>query len=795
MARIRNEELASILRQAASMMYGSDTARFLSDEAETMQVSDETKEKISRAVGGKDVMINRKKILRILKIAAIAAVAATMVACVAAEPLREVIAGMLTDIFKKEDTLFSEEYEVFESIEPIYNPETREITCVCSKLTDEGTVYSYVTTLPDGTFVREEKITVIEDDFSTFIGTRSGDKVIFLLYDMDERMYFLRTVEIGEEANTVTDSEPVEELADMPVVSDMVMDGNGTIVISCSTDFSGNIVFGLDGQGEVLYQFTANSYNLNVYGGVVLCGTTMITDGAPGEELDMPDGITVRDYHFTEDGSMYIETGNGLYLYTEEGEPERIMSFENSNLINNMGLRLFKVLDRENLLFLENGEVTLYTIAPDVDLAETVVLDFAYVKRSGAPESRVVEFNKSNPGIRVVSKEYESADALLTDIYSGVYRPDVVMGSDFEPAFAARIMSEGLYTDLYPLIDASENLTRDDLSGAVKRTYEMEDGTLAAITSTFTVETLLGTKEYIGERTSWTVSDMLELAKTLPEGVTLIDGLTSNNASAVLFGSDAFGITPNYAPFVDMKNLTASFDSEDFIDYLAFLKALPGESLGYRTREDLWQMYADGTLALAKYMYADVAEYLREDLVFAGKEYVNIGYPSGGSSAGGARISACPYMITSFCDNTAEAWLFLEQVLFFDEQIGEDIRFRSAFPAYKPLFETMCEDFYEYYYKFLPNGRYVTSIARNGEVSAEIDGEPAEVRRLTPEIAAEITAWLDNEVGSRVTGTVPADLSAIVDEEISACLAGNTTAEECAERVQSRVNIWLSERE
>lgn len=794
MAGIRDAQFRMLLRHAASAAYDDDAARFLSDEAGTMRISEETEEKISRAIGGKEPMINRKRISKIVKIAVIAVAAAMMAACVAIEPIREAISGMLTDIFKKEEMLFSEEYDVFESIEPMYDPETREITCVCSKMTDSGTVYSFVTTLPDGTFVREEEITVIEDRFNASVGTRSGDKVVFLLYDMEEKSYFLRTVGIGGESNTVTDSGAVEELADMLSVSDMVMDGNGTIVLSCS-DGIDNTVFGLDAQGEVVYEIPYASYNLNVRDGVVLCGTTMITDGALGEELDMPDGITVRDYHFTEDGSMYIETGDGLYLYTEEGEAERIMSFENSNLINDMGLKLFKVLDRENLLFLENGEVSLYTIAPDVDLAETVVLDFAYVQFSGAPESRVVEFNKSNPGIRVVTKEYETADALLTDIYSGVYRPDVVMGSSFEPAFAARIMSEGLYTDLYPLIDASENLSRDDLSGAVKRTYEMEDGTLAAITSTFTVETLLGTKDFLGERTSWTVSDMLELAGTLPEGVTLIDGLTSNNASAVLFGSDVFGLTPNYAPFVDMKNLTASFDSEDFISYLAFLKALPSESQGYRTREDLWQMYADGTLALAKYTYADVAEYLREDLVFAGKEYVNIGYPSGGSSAGGARISACPYMITSFCDNTAEAWLFLEQVLFFDEQIGEDIRFRSEFPAYKPLFETMCGDFYEYYYKFLPNGRYATSISRNGEVSAEIDGQPAEVRYLTPEIAAEITEWLDNDVGSRVSDVLPAEVNAIVDEEISAYLADNITAEECAERVQSRVSIWLSERE
>ena len=81
------------------------------------------------------------------------------------------------------------------------------------------------------------------------------------------------------------------------------------------------------------------------------------------------------------------------------------------------------------------------------------------------------------------------------------------------------------------------------------------------------------------------------------------------------------------------------------------------------------------------------------------------------------------------------------------------------------------------------------------EPDGTYNGSPGEIVTIKDEQAEEMIAWLDS-VGTPVYDVlVPAEITAIVDEEISAFLAGTGTADSCAGAIQSRVEIWLAERQ
>ena len=68
------------------------------------------------------------------------------------------------------------------------------------------------------------------------------------------------------------------------------------------------------------------------------------------------------------------------------------------------------------------------------------------------------------------------------------------------------------------------------------------------------------------------------------------------------------------------------------------------------------------------------------------------------------------------------------------------------------------------------------------------------IRPLTEEEYAGLYDILDH-AGSPILEDTPEDVWNIVNEEMSAFLSGMGTAEDCAKKIQSRVEIWLAEHE
>lgn len=702
--------------------------------------------------------------------------------------------SMLRHIFRKSDFSISEQYEIVTEAKPLYDEEKKEFTFLCWQeypYTDAngneyyGSRYLRITTDLTGTVLSEKEVCTFEDMRNIECAAITETAVFFCFYKLDasyRQVYSLALVKNGE----VTEFTDLSGITGGNWVDDVVLAPEDIPLLLVDST-----VFCFDASLQIQYSLPADARSLSVYHEVVYCGGSRIELDNQQIEESLWDTEEASDalWYYGSGYAAYVRLTGGLYGCLEDGGMEPVLDFENSDLIDS-NVEILQILDPETLLLSDSGKVGLYRKAEDVDLSEVITLDLAYTNVSGPLEQRIVKFNKAYPEIRVVVRQYDTDEDLITDMITGIYRPDIVAAVTSESTGIREIIEQGMFTDLYPLIGDSSTVKTEDILGCVKRTYETSDGKLSAITDKVQVNTVIGPKEIIGERTGWSVKEMLDTVAVLPDGMTLMHGLNQRGAVNRLFGDFRF------AAFVDMENLKSNFGTEDFIAYLEFITDLPVQvDPNSFLRSERMGQYATGKLALAPLMYQSMADFLQENLILPDKEYVRIGYPSSDSFPGGSYINAAPYIITSFCDAPEAAWRFLETVLFEQMVVGQSGGpMENGFPVLKSRLQELCEQSKGYVYKYYLDGTSMLAHSTpENPYDLSADTKEGIVRYYTDEDGEELVRWLDQDVGIPLSTTIPQEVTDIVNEEITAYLAGVNTAADCAKVIQSRVNIWLSE--
>ena len=96
----------------------------------------------------------------------------------------------------------------------------------------------------------------------------------------------------------------------------------------------------------------------------------------------------------------------------------------------------------------------------------------------------------------------------------------------------------------------------------MKNTFQ-RDGKLYGLPMSISLNTVIANKSMVGNRDSWTVEEMVDFIKNLPEGVEFMTGMTQTSAAYNLLGEGG------YAAFIDMEAGKCSFDGEAFIPHFS----------------------------------------------------------------------------------------------------------------------------------------------------------------------------------------------------------------------------------
>ena len=524
--------------------------------------------------------------------------------------------------------------------------------------------------------------------------------------------------------------------------------------------------------------------------------------------LSAPDGI--RGAWFDGSGVLYYETPAGILRHRDGAEDELFMSFVNSG-VTGTSARVLAVPDGEHVLATRHRSdigvdlLTMYRKAAGEELGKTVLEVAVPCSIPNRYYEKIVLFNDSHDDIQVSVRDYsvyntdEDTDAgnrmLALDILTGAYSPDLVAGQYDNDAVVNLCVERKFYRDLLPYLEADAEVNAETVFPCLLRAYDDGEGGMWGITDRFYLNLVIGERSRLGkygEAGKWTVGELLDYVENLPEGVELIRGLCRLNAAEYLLGPQGCGA------FIDFKNGTCDFESGDFPRFLRLLQTLPADSEEYAktsplasaSKSEQVRQIQDGRVILYRVRTsAPVFEYLQTKLYCADGEAVPIGYPTSGFSGNIVRAETS-WIVTSFSEHPDAAWELLKSIV--RERNADNLPHCTALIS---DFDRNAEEHYGIEYIFYYDGSTdgkpydPENPTRDSDLSS-----PGVVARYTEEDHERLKAWIGS-AGTPLVSQVPEQVQAIIDEEISAYLGGVGTDQECANKIQSRVSIWLAEHE
>ncbi|MBO5163167.1 MAG: extracellular solute-binding protein [Ruminococcus sp.] len=438
----------------------------------------------------------------------------------------------------------------------------------------------------------------------------------------------------------------------------------------------------------------------------------------------------------------------------------------------------------------------------EVKSRSVLTMSLVIGKGSDIIDERLKKFNSESDSYKVELVNYGNTsddmsqcfDALRRDIIAG-NAPDIIKFDSNIPVntFGSR---EGMFVDLYTLIDNDKDISRDDFLDGFLEGYET-NGKLLMFDTEFTVSTVSVKEKFLNGLTSWNYEQLGDVYRNMPE-----DMFFSSEAASQT-RSDVFMSFINYGEFVDYDNAACNFDSPEFIKAMKFI----GENEIGLTEEE----YLNGEMQYSGNYYAEIHRadkalaltfepvngfygFREIEQGYMGEPTAFIGYPTENGCGNYRRING-GYGIMANSDNIEGAWEFLKYYLF-DE--SKDPRF--YFSGLEKNFEEQAAESVEEYIEVDPETgkEYSGEIFvwhDNGGMHFENGASPelhkTDIHPLTEEQQTEYEALVREAVKN--VCIVDSTLISILREELVCYFEGERSAEETAEIIQNRVSIYISE--
>lgn len=517
--------------------------------------------------------------------------------------------------------------------------------------------------------------------------------------------------------------------------------------------------------------------------------TLNLATGAVEELGEMPGSLAYGAMNIRPgmQSDLVYRTQLGIYTYNAgDTEGKMKMSFINSDL-NITNIQAVIELDEERFLAVydENyGEtaVGMFTRVDPKDVAEKSVLVLAGNYINSDIKQRVVEYNRSSDKYRITIKDYSTYNTyedytagmtqLNTDIIAG-NMPDIILTEGLQTEIYA---AKGWLADIGKMIREDEELSKVEFLENVFEAYSM-DGKLYYVIPQFYVMGMMGKASLVGDRTSWTMAEAMQLVNSTPGSTLLGADMTRSS-----FVETMMGFCGN--DFVDVSTGKCSFDSKNFLEMMEYAKTLP-ETFEYK--EDYWQdydytsLYRNNKVILMPMYFSSFSEISQGVNGMFGGDVSYIGFPT--ESGKGSMIMApgC-YVISERSSYKEGAWDFLRYYLTDEYQDAT----QRNFPVKKAKFMEMAQDATRRpYYINDETGEKVEY-----DNTIWINGEDVVVDPLSQEQLDKLLTFLLS-VNKRYY--VNDAVSNIVKEDIEAYFSGQKSAEEVAKLIQNRAQLYVNE--
>lgn len=505
---------------------------------------------------------------------------------------------------------------------------------------------------------------------------------------------------------------------------------------------------------------------------------------------------------------FYYSINETVYGYNPETmQGEKLLTWSSAD-INSNYLQFYTFLEDGRILALsqnwgENGnranyELALLTETDAAILPPKTTLTYASIYVSYSDRNKIIDFNKSSDTHRIEILDYSQFNTetdssagltqLNTDIGAGKV-PDILSTRELP---VSRYGGAGVLEDLWPFIENDPDLGREKVMEHVLEAAE-QDGKLYIAFPSFTINTLVGAKDVVGDRMSWTLADMQAALATMPEGCSYLDAEYTKDQmlSSIL--------EQNLDSYIDWTTGQCSFNTPDFISALEFCNSFAAE---FDWENVDWETYKDSDTRIREgmQMLATMSVYSLSDLQYQKARFNGdvsfIGFPREDGGAGSAFELGAGLCMSSTCEDKDGAWQFIRDMFLpqYADVSDEDYYGGGSFSVNKQDFDQAMTYYMTPRYEKDENGNPV--LDENGNPVEEktnwfwIDGEEIPIYAATQADYDQVMALYNStdHVYSQDT-----EIMDIVKDVTAGFFNGDKTAQETAGQIQDRVGLYVGE--
>lgn len=444
---------------------------------------------------------------------------------------------------------------------------------------------------------------------------------------------------------------------------------------------------------------------------------------------------------------FFINTGRELLVYDKDTKAYNILLNWLDCGIGGAGLSAFKDLGNEKYVAVVGGESRFAIIQKEYREHARQALKLATEFLGYDLANLITQYNSSNPDYKIVPEYYETEDDFMrlnTEVISGK-APDLY---NFKFMPIEGFESSGALMDLNPFLDEYGY----KLVGPVKSALET-NGRLYSIPDRFEIYSFAVSREFAGDKTSWTTDEMNEVMEKC--GSHMHKFGTFATKTELLKWVCTFSL----ANYLDKENGKCSFDNAEFVKLLETCNEMPDNYLQFG---DIKSYEDNALLKMAPIQsITSICGYSKR----FGGDYTFIGFPndSGNGSLfsfGGERIA-----VSAKSEHQDAALDFVKTML--DDQY-------------------QCE---------MTIGMPIVQSALEKQMQDAVDGNLTDFTGEKIKIASSDIDKLKTLIAStRKSADTNSVIQEIIEEEAKPYFEGSRTAEETAKIIQSRVSVYIAEK-
>ena len=461
--------------------------------------------------------------------------------------------------------------------------------------------------------------------------------------------------------------------------------------------------------------------------------------------------VNLADYNLVSSWNKAIyanETGFSIVSYNESSAKKSVQMITLSETEGKI------LTESENGKYDAEGKriVTLYATVPE--MRSDIISD-----------DMITEFNLENKDYSVVVCD---SNKTLDDMFIQKEQPDILF--EMIPDRIEDYVRNGYIEDLWPYIDQSEKLDRDDLAEGIKGCFEF-DGKMYAIPRYVSVRSLLGRKSQVPEKGYWNVDEFLAWLESHPEAYSYW-GLTGENILE-------YCMLGNMEEYVNLETGKASFEQSNFRELLIRINEIdmknsnvniypvvpPPESVSYEPMVYLYDAYLTYLFTISEM-----------DFCF-GENMVDMGFPNNEGEKKSVITSYANLAIFSNSECKEGAYEFIEYCLLYETDRKQSIKGNNA-----------------------PGGLWTVQSVRDSDINSalgehviylNVNDEQAKVSYTVTEEDKEL--FLGIFENATADSKEMREIRKIVQEEVQSLFAGQTNVDDTCKKIQSRVQLFLDE--